>query len=127
MNGSRCPCRKSVGVSRVVQALPCDNDGVGEAEEVETCRAFRCQACERVFPSIDQVAVHLLKMHCSVLLGCPCCEVTAGDIGSLKTHIISTHPEARSPKEVSSECVWCLCGVKHETYCMLKSNQLHSC
>jgi len=102
---------------RLVNALPGDSETPREKPEaVEVSKVFRCQACERTFQSIDQAAMHMLRLHCSVGLQCPCCETVSGDFTGLKTHIEAAHKGERGYRETDSGCVWCFCGIKHETF-----------
>lgn len=101
----------------LVNALPGGIEIPKEKPEVvEVSRVFRCQACERTFQSIDQAAMHMLRLHCSVGLQCPCCEIVSGDFTGLRIHIEAAHKAERCDGEATSECVWCVCGIQHETF-----------
>lgn len=104
---------------RLVKALPGDSEAQREREKpekMEVCKAFRCQACERTFQSIDLAAMHMLRIHCSVGLQCPCCETVSGEVASLRAHVEAAHKEERDYKDGTPGCVWCLCGIQHETF-----------
>lgn len=83
---------------------------------------YQCSVCSSPYTALDDLTLHILRMHCVGVLECPYCPATSQDFSALSIHVEFTHKGDRPLNIGNPDCTWCQSQIKHQNYCLVKKN-----